>query len=954
MPPSEEEPGDGLKQPAQLEAPISERARWNLITELVGQAWDMEGTDRNAFLAQACDSDPALYAEVRGLLAEQESVSYFMEGDVLEERLPKGARLGFYLIEDKIGEGGMGVVYRGRDDRLGRDVAIKTIRFLGLPVQKRRAQFLHEARTTAALNHPHIVTIHDVGSATDVDFIVMEYLRGRTLDRLMNHEALQVGAALRIAEQVADALQYAHSKKVIHRDLKPGNIVLTEDHSVKVLDFGLAIHIGQVVSVFDHEARSGTMTGLTMSSLNGRVVGTVSYMSPEQADGRTVDERSDLFSLGCVLYEMITGSKAFHSGDAAATLAKIRETAYKPVREIIPDLPGRLEKLITDCLQSDPQRRPQSAAQVREILTAVRSELEGRGRSLKRVALAMAAALVAVSGLLPWLKYVSRPSASGPVMFALPLTGSSVSEFGPSVSPDSRSVVYSADGLQPGKSQVLVKPVGGGEIKSLTNGLAEDTNPVWSPDGTRIAFLRTAAPDVAEVWTVAAGGGDEHHIATSAGALCWPKENWLIFSSRASPAETKALYRFAISSGDKVRITDPETTIRGDTSPEVSPGGRFLAFIRVSTWNTSSLYVQPLKSDLLPGGTLRKIDTGTLQPSDVTWGSSGNELIFAAGFADHSLWRIGVAPGSKPQRLNIIGADDGLQPSASSGGVMAFARIREEAGIWKLDLNESHSSSPQQVISSLRMNVRPQYSPDGQKISFISLRSGYAEIWVSDANGQRPTQLTAESGPTTGDPFWSPDGRFLAFNAAPEGQYDIYKIAAAGGTLVRLTHDPSMDVRPSWSRDGNWIYFASNRSGGFHIYKVPAGGGEPTRVTEHPGFASLESEDGRYLYFTDADTSEAGLWQLDKEGGREEQLGLSMWHRNFALTPNGVYFEKANTTGKSPELWFYNLHDRKKRLVQKLEGDASPGFLSLSPDGRSLLFAKYKLESHIMVVKGFE
>jgi eukaryotic-like serine/threonine-protein kinase len=960
MPPSEEEPGDGLKQPAQLEAPISERARWNLITELVGQAWDMEGTDREAFLIRACDSDPALYAEMRGLLAEQESVSYFLEGDVLEERLPKGARLGSYLIEDKIGEGGMGVVYRGWDDRLGRDVAIKTVRFLGLPVQKRRAQFLHEARTTAALNHPHIVTIHDVGSASDVDFIVMEYLGGRTLDKLMNHEVLQVGVALRIAEQVADALEYAHSKKIIHRDLKPGNILLTEDHTVKVLDFGLAKHIGQVVSVLDHEARSGTMIGSTMSSLYGRVVGTVSYMSPEQADGRNVDERSDLFGFGCVLYEMITGKKAFHDNDLAETLVKIRKAEYRPVRELAPDLPQTVDRLITDCLQLDPQRRPQSAIAVMTALKKARVDAESRRKKFRYIIFGLLGAALVVGGWAGYRKYVPRPYAPGQPLRALPLTGGGAEEFTPSISPDGLYVAYAAEEGQSSPIHIFVRPVQSGQATALTAGAVQDVNPVWSPDGKRIAFLRVSEGNETAVWIENRDDGTVRKLTniswpidwSAHRVICWPENEWLIVSNRASSSEPSSLYRLSVATGEEQRLTNPSAESQGDFSPQLSSDRRLLAFVRISAWNNSSIYVQPLTQSLLAYGPLRRIDTGALHPSSVAWSARG-DLILTAGFADHTLWRVPLREGEAPQRLDIIGGDDGMNPSVSTSGIMAFTRFRDDGEIWRLDLRKKSGRAPELLISSQTLNLRPQYSPDGQKISFISLRSGYAEIWMADSDGQRPTSITAKSDPSVGDPFWSPDGQTLVFSAAPDGQYDIYRVPKTGGPPVQITCDPSMDLQPSWSRDGRWIYFASNRAGAFHIYRAPSTGGKVIPVTEHPGYASSESPDGRFLYFTDSDTPIANLWKLDKETGREESMKLAVYRRGFAPDTEGIYFQ-VHGTGKYPEIWFLNLHNRKTRLIEKLNGEVAVGLLSVSPDGRFLLFTKYKLESHIMVVKGFK
>jgi len=339
----------------------------------------------------------------------------------------------------------------------------------------------------------------------------------------------------------------------------------------------------------------------------------------------------------------------------------------------------------------------------------------------------------------------------------------------------------------------------------------------------------------------------------------------------------------------------------------------------------------------------------------VTWGNQESELIFGAGFADHNLWRVAFRPGATPRRLNVVGADGGLNASLSSNGTMVFAREREDADVWRLGLKPGKSTSPpaQSLISSFAVNLRPQYSPDGQKISFISLRSGYAEVWVSDSNGMRATALTARSDPSTGDPYWSPDGKFLVFIAAPEGRYHIFKQPITGGEAIQLTHDPAMHVQPSWSRDGRWIYFASNRPGVFAIYKIPSEGGEAIQVTEHPGFAAIESPDGNFLYFTESDSPVVRLWRRDKGRGTEEPLDVLVWNRNFAPVQDGLYLEGSYGPQQIPGIWFLSLRDRKIRLLHRVEGVAPPGFLSVSPDRKYLLYTKYKLDSHVMIVHGF-
>jgi len=942
-----------------------EKKRWEVLTELVGEAWDMAADERASYLAKACKGDQALLAEAESLLAERESMAEFLETGLFNEgQLSPGTMLGSYVIESQIGQGGMGVVYCGRDMRLGRSVAVKVVRFRGLPGGRRREQFLNEARTTAALNHPNIVTIYDVGSTAELDFIVMEYVSGEPLDRLLARtEGLRLAQALCFGEDIAEALAHAHSKQIIHRDLKPGNIIVTEEGSVKVFDFGLAKQIGKSNVIHHPEVSALARTAQSSnSSLSGQIAGTVSYMSPEQTQGARVDARSDLFSFGCVLFEMITGKRAFAGVNAADTLAKIQRAQYPSIQGFVPHLPHEIEKLIASCLQLNAESRPQSAKDVAAILRTVRARLEGRARRVKQLVVL----LLAVLSFGVWFSFrrlESRLASPEAPLQAFPLTGGAASEFTPSISLDGSKVAFAVEGSQPRVRHLSVKSINGGEPMAITSGAADDTDPVWSPSGQRIAFRRVFGGGNPEVWTVSAQGGSEQKVTDLSAVIdlvtqptiCWPEENLLVISHQVTPGGPSALYRVDLATGAKIQLTEPPQSVEGDFSPQVSKDGRFLGFVRISTWNSSSIYILPLTEARLPAGRPQQIRTGELRPNAVAWANKDKELIFGAGFADHSLWRVALRPGAVPQRLNIVGADGGMNPSLSTDQAIVFARQREDADIWRLDLTSGQNTnlSPRLLISSFAMDLRPQYSPDGKMISFISLRSGFAEVWVSDANGARATAITARLDPSTGDPYWSPDGEFLVFIAAPEGLYQIFKQPARGGAAVQLTHDPAMHVQPSWSRDGRWIYFASNSHGSFRIHKIPSTGGEPVPVTQHDGFASLESLDGSFLYFTDSDNSVARLWRRNLENGSEVPLNLSVWRRNFAPVENGLYVEATLGPQQTPGIWFANQKGTKTRLVLRMEGMAPPGFLSVSPDSRYLLFTKYKVDSHVMIVRGF-
>src|SRR5215470_2660440 len=284
--------------------------------------------------------------------------------------LSAGDRLGPYEIVGAIGAGGMGEVYKARDTRLGREVAIKLLRAEKLSSPERIARFMQEARAASALNHSHIVTIHDIGADGGRDFIVMEYIKGRPLDQLIPPTGMPAGQLLRLAVQIADALSKAHAAGIIHRDLKPGNIMVTEEGDVKLLDFGLAkLTDTSETSEFDR-----TLTVQRAKTEEGTIVGTLSYMSPEQTEGKKLDARSDIFSFGAVMYEMVTGRRAFAGGSSASTIAAILKEDPKPPREAVPGVPAELDRIITRALRKDPMRRIQHMDDLKVALEELKEE----------------------------------------------------------------------------------------------------------------------------------------------------------------------------------------------------------------------------------------------------------------------------------------------------------------------------------------------------------------------------------------------------------------------------------------------------------------------------------------------------------------------------------------------------------------------------------------------------
>ena len=414
-----------------------------------------------------------------------------------------GKTLGHYKVTERIGAGGMGVVYKARDTHLDRFAALKVLPPEKVADPERKRRFVQEAKAASALNHPNIVHVYDIDQSDGTDFIAMEYVDGKTLDQRIGHRGMLLNDALKYAVQIADALAKAHSAGIVHRDLKPTNIMVNEDGVVKVLDFGLAKLTEQVQG--DESASTATVdSGGRPITEEGAIVGTVAYMSPEQAEGKKVDARSDIFSLGSVLYEIVTGQKAFQGTSKMSTLSAILHQEPKPASGITPAIPAELERLINRCLRKDPAKRFQHMDDVKVALDELKEDSDSgrlqaapaRGTQLTPVWLGVGAVAVVVLVAAGWY-WLSRQHPGEPEaqLTAVPLTSYPGYETNPSFSPDGSQVAFAWNGEKQENSDIYVKQIGVEPPFRLTTDPAVDARPAWSPDGRTIAFLRNLSQD---------------------------------------------------------------------------------------------------------------------------------------------------------------------------------------------------------------------------------------------------------------------------------------------------------------------------------------------------------------------------------------------------------------------------------------------------------------------------
>ncbi|MBP2672325.1 MAG: serine/threonine protein kinase, partial [candidate division NC10 bacterium] len=793
-----------------------------------------------------------------------------------------GRTLGHYRIVEKLGEGGMGVVYKAQDLHLDRPVALKVLPPEKVADADRKRRFVQEAKAASALNHPHIVHIYDIDQSEGTDFIAMEYVEGSTLDTRIGRHGMRFNDALKFAVQIADALTKAHAAGIVHRDLKPTNLMVSADGVVKVLDFGLAKltepDLGDEAATTTGHAERNPLTEA------GVIVGTVAYMSPEQAEGKTVDARSDIFSLGSVLYELVTGQQPFQGPSKLSVLSAILQQEPKPPSTITPAIPADLEKLISRCLRKDPAKRFQHMDDLKVALEELKEESDSgklgaatpihpRPRMRRRFVVGAGALsmLLAVAAM-AW-KWTA-PSAPVEPPRLVPLTTFPGDEYGAAFSPDGKQVAYAWNGPKEDNLDIYVMLLGTSTPVRLTTDAASDTDPAWSPDGRSIVFVRSGTN--ARVMLMSALGGSERELAETTprftGVDWSPDGKYVAFPAVSTPGGLAQIVLLSPDTGERKVLTLPSLGEFGDSVPRFSPDGRTLAFLRHQFDLTWGIGVISLGGRL---GEARVVTpkTANLRSYPFGWTPDSRELVFAATYEGRArLWRM-RADGRTPPTL-VVGAGRRAQEVTipRRGGLLAYVESITDVNIWELKLDGGRAAaSPAKLVAAAGWDVAPEYSPDGRRILFASDRSDNFEIWVCGSDGSNPAPVTHMAGPVTGSPRWSPDGRTIAFDSDVDGQAEVYTVSADGGPPRRLTSHPGLDAVPTWSRDGRWIYFTSDRSGTRQLWKMPADGGPPIQLTKHGGVNATESDDLLTLYYM-KDIDAPGMCRMPVGGGKEEQF----------------------------------------------------------------------------------
>ncbi len=875
------------------------------------------------------------------------------------------ARLGPYEILGPLGVGGMGEVYRARDTRLGREVAIKILPAGLASDPERLKRFEREARAASSLSHPNIVTIYDIGSADSVSYIAMELVSGEPLREVLAEGALPVRRLLQIGTQVAEGLAKAHAAGIVHRDLKPENVMVTEAGLVKILDFGLA-KLKQPEGSGAEATMAPTVSGGTEE---GIILGTVGYMSPEQATGRSVDYRSDQFSFGSILYEMATGRRAFQRASAPQTLTAIIQEEPESIAALNPKIPVPVRWVAERCLAKEARSRYASTEDLARDLATVRDRLSEATSAVGYAAdvpsprprrwwlPASIAALILVAAVaLGWRLRERDYFWRNPLQGALftRFTDWEGSELDATISSDGKFVAFLSD--RSGPFDAWLGQVGGGEFLNLTKGqfpdLANSTLRVigFSEDDAHVSLLENkgGVSSGNTVWLIPTiGGAPRPFLRNSAVLVIW------------SPDKSQLVYHTA-DPGDPIFIADrsgrnPRQIFTGKPGihnhyPTWSPDARFIYFASgvppdgMDVWRVSSA-----------GGIAERLsrhDSLVSYPALL----DNRTLIYSA---------TGEGSGSQLYAMDVerriahvvsLGVEEYLSVAATGDGRRLVATVANPVQtLWMAPISDrtvDESGLSRSSLPTIRA-ASPRFGPD--YLLFVSCRGGPNGLWKFK-DGAETELWKGSDGAVAAAPAISSDGAHIAFVVRGKGKRHLYSMASDGTGAHRVGE--SLDVRdaPSWSPDGKWIAVAASEGETHPIFKVPVEGGAPVRLVE--GVSSVASNpvwspDGRMILYSEG--RGAGRVRLQGVTPDKQPLALPEIRVPYTLNPYRFLPDGKSVIVMDGLFWKQNfflvdLASGRRRQLTDLRPEFLMKSFDVSPDGKAILFDRNRENSDIVLI----
>jgi Tol biopolymer transport system component len=886
----------------------------------------------------------------------------------------RGRALGHYVIQELLGAGGMGEVYAADDTRLKRRVAIKVLPDAVAHDESRRLRFEREAQSVAALNHPNIVTLYAVELADDTMFLTMELVEGRSLTDVIAKRPMGLTQFFAIAIPLADAVAAAHQRGITHRDLKPGNVMVTAEGRTKVLDFGLA-KLVEVASA-DPQVTAATRP----ASAGGHIVGTAAYMSPEQAEGKDIDARSDLFSLGIVLYEMLTGERPFQGDSTVSVLSSILKDTPRAIPELNAAVPRDLWQVVKRCLVKDPEKRLQSAKDLRNELEEVKQSLESgeleaassatgsatpgeRERTRSRVLVwSVGATLLVLLGATAAWRY--RSAASALVADSLPegsftiLTTQAGTEQHPSLSPDGRWMVYASDAA--GNLDIYLQGVGQQMPINLTKDtLEDDDQPRFSPDGERIAFR--SGRSGGGLFVMGRTGELVRKIADRGFNPAWSPDGQQVAFSTLGMAETPGsrnatraeLWVVGLTAGQPRHLTAPDAM-----QPAWSPDGARIAYWGYAPQSRNrEIWTIPAND----GEPERITDDPAIDWNPV-WAPNGRHLYFGSDRAGSlGLWRIAIDQQTgkvtgKPQPIQLPATLAAHFSFSADGSRMVFASYRPQVQVNAADFDPRSGSmaSWAPITRGSRTWNYLDVSRDGSRL-VLATDYPQEDVFVADANGDNLKQITNDVASDRGV-RWSPDGsRILYYSAMPGAIMHIFTMAPDGSDQRRVTTEDPLTggswIYPQWSANGERL--AASVSGGDGYVFEPDGKGAwrhiliPRAGAGSEGFAPRAwSPAGHHIVGIAAQTAQLIVYDVDRR--THQELGLAGFEHQggSAWLPDGrriIAVQRGN-------LVMVDLESKQVSMVLDAPGSQTIRQPRLTGDGRRLFYLQISPESDIALM----
>ncbi len=895
-----------------------------------------------------------------------------------------------YQILDRLGAGGMGEVYKALDTKMRREVALKLLPPEFLKDPDRVARFKQEAFATSALNHPNITTIFEIDEADGNHFISLEYISGHALRVLIRDGRLELRQILEIAVQVAEGLHAAHEAGVVHRDLKPENIMVRPDGIAKILDFGLA-KLGSapgLPSLSDETLVQGSpgSAGLTQP---GMVLGTVAYMSPEQARGMETDRRSDIFTFGSILLEMLTRKQPFHAPSNVEVMHAIIHDVPRSLQDLSGGFPVELHRIVRKAMAKDPGERYQTAKDLAIDLRALQRELDSGGVSAVHAAMAAtAAAGTGKPAAKPWLRWVAglvtvavvgslamvalrnRESRAPAPASTVPLAISKITNTGnaaaPVFAPRGQFLAYT--NTENDQLAIRVRQLATGtEVEAVPAtpdvGLG---NMAFSPDGNWLLYTTRKRTEAARtLWQVSPLGGTPREVMK--GVDCAPSffpDGTRFVFQRANEQRQNYFFMAPFGTpGEPQEIHSPPEEAVGMSNPILSPDGGEILYAQL---NRDDVLHPLLMIKTLDGGALRSVPGPRwMLLGGYCWAQDGKGVYVAGSsswMARPQIWYIGLA-GDVVRRVTQDLEEHSQIVLRGDGNALASVRTTVAAQLWHVPLEGTpaeNGTRARQITRGTVLQGWPQVSPDGKTLALVSEASGHMDLWAMDMDGGNLRQLTFGPAQDFGH-CWSPDGRQLAFASESEGDLQVWVVDADGHNSRQLTKQGTTNYGPSWSPDGRWISFIASIADSAFLCKIPAEGGDPVFLSRSESVMILTrwSPDGRTIATwlqPQRATPEIAVGLFPADGGEVRKLPIlprSRWTLlglHWSLDGNELSFVDQSPEGAAV-VQRVPLDGGERTTVAAFTDDMTLFGFAWVPGGRTLIAQRGTISSDIVLLE---